>query len=478
MINFRRLATSLVAMAFVISFTSCEKQPEASDLQEVSFNVHNLTNSLSKKDTGPKDTIPSCSDASATHVLVKISGGNLSGAEWHTLKVLQNYDGGTQTEVIKLDKGIYTLEQLLVKDVDGNIIWVSPAEGSYYESLWGLNGVSKEFEIESFKKHKVDVDVLCWEPYSYKDFGFSWYDFNKIKVKTLCFFGDVCVDNHEEWHADGSPYAGQLTYEGYDFPAIFRVEIRPEGGGDIINDVEYYSNESWFGEGKPLCIEFPDIVDQDDNYTFTIFLMKPDGTSEEIISENFTAEEDPVNVTGDDGVYDFVWGDCDTPPGDDTASGCETAYAKFDKTWDYGLGYVFTDKESDNPEDYPSLGIGTRWGWAGNFTYEGDYEFTVEFWAAAGKNYTSSGTLVGDVTYKKIGDNLTVTYNLDSGFTFEDAHTFAGTSEPTTTASGQFGYVKDDFENGVSTHTFEIDNADAIWFISHATVCGDFPDDD
>ena len=230
--------------------------------------------------------------------------------------MLQNYGDGTETEVLKLDEGAHTITMFEVYDANGTIIWLSPAEGSYYDNLWSVTGVELPFRIDKFQKHKVDIDVLCFEPYNYENFGFSWFDFDQIKVKTLCFFGDVCTKFHVEWHAENSPYNGQSNYEGYDFPSIFEVVITDEDG-NVVNDLTQNSNLSWQGVGEPLCIEYPDYVGQVDNYTFTINLMMPDGTYDEVYSQEFTAEEfnntdgDPLTNFGQkDGVFDFVVGNC------------------------------------------------------------------------------------------------------------------------------------------------------------------------
>jgi len=234
--------------------------------------------------------------------------------------VLQNYEDGTETEVLKLDAADgsvnYQLEMFEVYDANDNLIWLSPAEGSYYDNLWNLTGVTLDFTVEKFTKHKISIDVLCFEPYEYENFGFTWFDFDQIKVKSLCFYGDVCTKFHEYFHEDGSPYYGQSNYEGYDFPAIFKIEIT-DATGNILNDENINSNLDWQGVGEPLCIEYPDYVGQVDNYTFTIYLLMPDGVYEEVHAVDFTAEQynnidgdTSNNFGGEDGVFDFVVGNC------------------------------------------------------------------------------------------------------------------------------------------------------------------------
>ncbi|MCK5781927.1 MAG: hypothetical protein KAH10_05020 [Flavobacteriales bacterium] len=480
--NLKSIVTSLVATVFVLVFSSCEKHSELVS-QDVSFNVKNITDNLKKGSITPDNptNFPVCSEESPAYVIAQISTSeDGSNPVEYTLNVLQNLEDGTQTQVVKLDPGNYYLTSFLVYDENENLIWASPEEGSTYDELWNLDGVTKKFEVTAFEKHKVDIDVVCWDSYTYKEFGFAWFSFDKIKIKALCFFGDVCMEDHVFWHSGNSPYASQLSYQGYDFPAIFKVVI--SAGDVIINDEEFNSNLEWFGEGKPLCIEFPDYVGQDDDYKFEIFLMMPDGNYSEdaIFTEEFSAEGDQSDILGDDGIYDFVWGDCVEPPSP-PSDVCETAFAKYDVEWQdditHGTGYVFTSKASDNPDDYQTLDISKRWGWSGNFEMNDPGELVVPLWAGAGKNDTSKGTLVGNVVYKKENGVITVSYNLDNGYTLSEAHTYAGDVAPTKAAPGKYNYKTED-PDSPSSHTFTLDESDnnVTWFISHATVCGDFPE--
>ncbi len=476
MYRFKRYATFLVILLLILSFSSCEKQ--ADDLQSVSFKIQNVTNS-SKKAVNPQDDrIPVCKDDLPAYVIAKISGVD------YKLNVLAGLNDGTETQVLKLDADNYTLQDFKVYTATDELIWAAPISGSYYANLFGLQGVSLDFTVAPFEKSKLNIDVLCWQDYSYKDFGFNWFDYNRVEIKTLCFFGDICVDDYVEWHEAQSPYFEQ-DYDGYDFPAIFKVIIKTENGV-IVNDESVNSNLSWKGEGVPLCIEYPDFVGQDDNYIFEIFLMMPDGNydSSPYITQQFSAEDDYINITGDDGVYVFAYGIC-TDTEDPQA--CETAFAKFENIEtsdsDLEIGYVLTNKSSDNPEGYPMLSITAKWGWAGNIKDDGTY--TYDIWAAAGKNDTSKGYLVGDLSVTKDGNSVNVTYSMDSGYVMDELHLFAMDTKPTGTANGQFKYgdsassgVFENLNGGEETQfTLNFDltdnDGDGIWFIAHSVVCDD-----
>lgn len=169
----KKLIYVVVGLLTVLFVTSCNKEDtvvvdSAAQLTEVSF-VINVPNLASKDDTKDK-TIPTCVDLDPDHVIAKINN------EPYTLKLV-TLNGKLETEVIKLSKpddgsNSFTLDAFTVYAADGTVIYASPLEGSYYELLWGLEGVPKSFSVEQFKKSKVSIDVLCYQPYDYEKFGF------------------------------------------------------------------------------------------------------------------------------------------------------------------------------------------------------------------------------------------------------------------------------------------------------------------
>ncbi len=292
--NLKRLATSLVALVLVIAFSSCEKQPTSDALQEVSFNVKNVTNLLSKKAVGPNDEkIPDCVDSLPSYVVAKINGTD------YKLNVLSGLNDGTETQVIKLDAGSYSLESFKVYAQGGTMIWATPEAGSYYANLWNLQGVAFDFDVTAFTKTKIDIDVLCWEPYFYEDFGFNWFDFQEIKIKTICFFGDVCTPNYTDW--------GMTQY---DFVARYRVEIYDPVTGIMVGEGNNLQMEG------PLCIEYPEFGDRtDETYNVMFYLQTPLGEIPSPYSLHLNADTGLFDEIGandingnldEDGIFDFV----------------------------------------------------------------------------------------------------------------------------------------------------------------------------
>ena len=311
----------------MLAVVSCNKD-DATEIipvqqfQDVVFDITNFVPQDASKDLfvskdngdSPNDDyLPNCVDLEPSYVIINISD------EEYTLNLVTLNDK-TETEVVKLLAGEYTINSFIVYAADGTPIWASPFMGSYYQVLWQLRGVNDFlFTVNEFDKVKVELDVLCYRPFDYERFGFAWFAYAKIEIHTVCFFGDICTKFYDEFHNERSPYFGQ-EYGGYDFPAIFYINIR-NGAGEIVNDnrstngIYANSNLSWFGTGSPLCIEYPDIVGVAETFTFEIMLAMPNGDWGLIYTGQFddTAMAEvgnPDAFGGTDGVFDFVVGNC------------------------------------------------------------------------------------------------------------------------------------------------------------------------
>ncbi len=165
----------------------------------------------------------------------------------------------------------------------------------------------------------------------------------------------------------------------------------------------------------------------------------------------------------------YAWQCCDGPEPPDFCV-VETAFA-------YGTHILAEEwgkrgKIKNNPDGLESLGIAkNRWGWAINLN---SGSATQDIYAGAGLNDTSKGDLVGTLTVDWDGAVATVTYSLISGYYLEEVHVYAGDTEPTTIAPGQYGNPADYDVGGVQTFTTSIEVADTdgdgIWLIGHSVV--------
>ncbi len=319
--------TFFAIMSLMFFFTSCEEKienekPEKVDVEFVLNNpgLDNPGATMLKGGTlkaGGNTGIPQCVDSAA--VSVHVVGTGPDGVQIDmVLPLLNTYDDGKQTVLVKMTPGDYKITQFEVLAEGGSIIYASPLENSYYDNLFDFtNNVEVDFTLLPFNKQKINVDVLCWQDYKYKEFGYFWFDYHNYAIKTVCFFGDVCTKFFDEWSTwNNSPYAN-LTVQGYDFPALFSVIVVNE------NDPEHVTVASNFGEnmttdniGEPVCVEYLDNLEvENEHYLAQLYLELPDGSQVmldeiEFTDADWSETDDASTWGGDDAIWEFAVGSC------------------------------------------------------------------------------------------------------------------------------------------------------------------------
>jgi len=240
-------------------------------------------------------------------------------------------DGKLYTQAIKLPAAdgaavTYTVTRFVLVDENGVVIMATPTTGSDY-SEYVSQGVNFTFEVNAFKKAEIPVEVLCYLPELYSYFGFTWFNVTEIVVREVCFYGDICADGSPWSPADfhNSPYVLQNNGPQVDMPAIMKVHVY-RNGVEVPNSpfTNGKASADW-GEGAPLCVQYPDNLEATDNFTFKVYLMVRNAGGGYGYQRyyTFTSTDDgalkmpdgsDVDSNGD-GVIDFVVGSC----GDETA---------------------------------------------------------------------------------------------------------------------------------------------------------------
>ncbi|WP_191859700.1 T9SS type A sorting domain-containing protein, partial [Hanstruepera ponticola] len=119
----------------------------------------------------------------------------------------------------------------------------------------------------------------------------------------------------------------------------------------------------------------------------------------------------------------------------------------------------------------------SRWGWTNYF--EGEGEYTLQMYAGAAHCDISRGSYAGDVIVTYENGQVTLMFNIDSGYTMREAHVYVGCDMyPTgnngapTVAPGQYNFNPSGLSDGVSNYTVgPIDASGPIYVIAHAVVC-------
>ncbi|MCK5788658.1 MAG: hypothetical protein KAH32_06655 [Chlamydiia bacterium] len=329
----QRFATSLVALALIFAFSSCEKE-QVNTNKEVSvyFDIASLGNKAAidiKKDgtVGENPGIyPECTTDEVAYVIATIDDVPYT----INMTLLPN----SQTEVIQLDADADNeLTSFIVYNDAGVPIYQMPDEDSdEADPLKGnLTSVPMDLALGAFTKSKIEVDVVCWHPYSHMNLTWAWFEINYHQLNTLCFFGDICTKYADDFHTtQGSPYINQ-EYDGYDFPAIFwavitRAEYTDNSG--VLHPEETWSANNVDNYATPtnvndaLCLTYRDNLQEDENFSYELFLFLPDGDTTLIHSGTFddgafSEMNNPNGFGGVDGLLTFAVGNCNNGSGVD-----------------------------------------------------------------------------------------------------------------------------------------------------------------
>lgn len=294
--------------AIALLFIACEKDKQEANTKDQQAPVEFK---IEQSNFDFKTQVPECDDdAIWSHVVfsIKDADGNTS-----VYNSTINYIGEEYlTQVIKLDPGTYLLTSFMVYDTEGNIIRAAPMSSSIYHNLMTYQ-LDLEFIVEPFIKKQVPIDVLCYEELAYDEFGFTWFEFNDVRIEYQCIFGDICVDDYEPY--EESLYAGQANGIQFDIPAIFEIHVYKEGVQDAL---KVFSNAEWLGEGQCLEVYWPNRIDEEGEvFNFELWVLLPTFSGFEYqLIDTWTFHDDEGATAGEDGVVDFVVGNCLLNPAD------------------------------------------------------------------------------------------------------------------------------------------------------------------
>lgn len=244
-----------------------------------------------------------------------------SGNEVYHYPLTFTLDNKLYTQSLKLAPGYYIILEFSLRTADGTMVKATPESNSAYagyvthsiDGAWG-------FTVVAFEKEEFAIDVLCFIPAVFDLFGFEWFQVTEITLREQCFFGDICIDDFQLY--DGSLYDNPLVN---DEVAIFKINVFRDG--NFVEDFENYDfiNNEFYKDADnnyiPLCVQYADFDLVVNNFEFELWIWTTIGyeyfhswtfaDDQQIPSNNFDY------VPGyDDGVVDFVFGDCVVTPSD------------------------------------------------------------------------------------------------------------------------------------------------------------------
>jgi hypothetical protein len=292
-----------ILLLAMVLFTNCQKDNKGNDAKdpgEVSFAV--LDGNMDKSDVFDIECIEGVEAVKARINL----NGNFYYPELFVL------DGVLYTQSLKLDPGDYTIMEFSLLSEDDVVLKSTPMADSHYAQFLTDGyaiGDLPPFTIYPFEKNQFDVEVLCYIEAAFDGFGFEWFDITEITVREQCFFGDFCIK-------DENQYVGSLYDDNgitIDEVAIFKIVLT-----DLYSDeppLEFYNYNN--GEyTSPLCVEYADYMNATDEYKFELYIYVTSGDGWAYVKfYEWIIVDDQMIPAGEDGVVDFVLGNCvmDTP---------------------------------------------------------------------------------------------------------------------------------------------------------------------
>ena len=312
---FKNLKFMGVLVLTVLLLTNCNKEAkqDPTALGEITF---------APLDIDPdKDYDIECVEGTATHARVRISdNADGTGNPQTFYPAVFMIDGKLKTQSIKLAPGDYYLQEFtLMTDGDdagdhqnGNHVPLksTPMTGSPYAQYVSYS-LSHLFHVVAFEKYEYWIEVLCYIPVHYEDFGFTWWEVRELTIRTQCFFGDFCIKHLPDYV--GSLYA--VNGLQLDEVAIFKIKAYRNGF-----PIGIFSNSGWDGQGNylfdsPLCVEYADYDNEDDHFEFELWIyVKVGNVFQYKYFHTWTFDDDEMLPTGEDWVVEFVLGNCNYLP--------------------------------------------------------------------------------------------------------------------------------------------------------------------
>ena len=310
----------ILGMILIAGFLfSCEKDvKDEVKMGEVSFGVNEIDPTMLKSDTWDWE----CSEDVPVSALIQIDD------VWYNPLVFYLGDPAKlYTQAIKLGVGSYNVQQfyILGEVVDEledfqlenlMILKAAPIEDSEF-SAYVDDPLEITIIVEAFEKDEFQIEVLCYQPGMHEQFGFFWFNITEIVVREICFFGDVCIEEGEDYSNSGYADIFDLNDYPFDLPAIFMIEAFRDGAEepyDTFSNVVYNEDEEKWekaGDFMTVCARYSDYLNSEVNYEFVLKVMNYDSDFIEVYTWNFTNEEPLVEIKDEDQkVVNFVIGGC------------------------------------------------------------------------------------------------------------------------------------------------------------------------
>jgi hypothetical protein len=299
----------LLLLSTFIFFIGCKKDKEEV-LLDLSFRVNEVSSIQTKSGSIIKSDTIICSGLRLDYVKLKINNGNFQNIP------IFNVGGIYYTSSIKLPVGNHMLNEFIVYNnnntpndqTDDIVVSATPHVGSLFGG-YVTTPLDVNIQISEDKKNEVKIDVVCFDPTTYQNFGFVYFQLNQLIIRQLWFYGDFCIRNKNEYN--NSLYSQQTNWNNssglyIDVPAIIKVEVFRNG---ILQNT--FTNST---QGEKLSVNYGDYINTNESFLLKLYVYVKEGTQFNYkLFKEFTFNNVSNILQGSDGIVDFVLGGCYDP---------------------------------------------------------------------------------------------------------------------------------------------------------------------
>lgn len=241
-----------------------------SSFAELTFEaaLNDLVNRAVSVNKNHFDQVPDCSSETPTTASIVFSyGGNQYEVDLDIL-----FDGSVYftdySEDLKIpveDGGmtLVTLEEFIVYDAGGEIIWIAPisSEAGQFDGYVD-NPLPFDIEVRDGTKPYIPVEVLCYDRRMANEYGYVFFDLENTELINFCIFGNFCPPSGRHYLAAYSVNVWTVNAEGANVEQIYEDltrEVSENEAGELVAD--------------PLCIVLPDRLGEEDRYRIEISIL-------------------------------------------------------------------------------------------------------------------------------------------------------------------------------------------------------------
>ncbi|WP_162555957.1 hypothetical protein [Reichenbachiella versicolor] len=275
--------TLIYPVLMSLCFLACEQSEEVQSLSESSYGE--VSFSFDDMDVSASNTRTASLDPDQIVVTIQSAEGGELVYDKEALDVI-SFNGNYISDPIALEVGSYELVEYLVLDENGEVLYLTPLEGSELAYLVDTP-LAMSFDIATDDSKQITPEVISPEGYDASDFGYTDFDFevvNTIDFLMSVHYFDKISESYELTDASVKVYAGDtLLYENDLLNETTQIRVRDEFGTYTIvtsksgyeqdtvvldnSSLKFYQDEPLIVILKEIEVEYFDVYAMENSVT-------------------------------------------------------------------------------------------------------------------------------------------------------------------------------------------------------------------